>query len=625
MICTALSSQLTIHGVICYDVRVKSPEAGASLQREASPLGLAGVKSPKFRAVIIRGCHKIMGMKKTLPAILSALVITAVSVCTAASGIAAEAPDPSTEGALSMTEDPSGTYEPQVEKGLLRISLTEPVGTMDVQKTTGDYLIPLNIYERLFDLQSEEDGSSQLVNGLAEDYSVSPDGLTYSFTLRGDAFFSDGTPVTSSDVAFTFTRMLALKESVQSDFADMIRGAEEVMSGQTDTLEGIHVIDDKHLDISLSEPFAGYIYQLATPSCSILSESFVTQAGNDFGSDAGLTLGSGPYRVTEFTDERITLEENPYYHCHEGEQLSVSKAQIFILPPALIDRSFRTGGLDLLDTTNVNPDTVEDVYKSDVWSDRLVVRNKVEIQYLMLNMDAYLLDDIRIRKAIGMAINRQKILDTLYGGDGILTDGIYPRGLIGFCEENQGWLTYDPEEARRLISEVPGAGEVRLELAANSQSNARKLTMLQMIRQDLSDVGLNVSIVNYDSDSQMFLRKEGRLMAYCGEWSADFNDPDNFIYTFFGSREKTKNRSSNYADSTVFRRITEARAIQDQEERLQEYADLEKLLVQDEAVWVPLFSTNHLFVLGDRTESFTPFWAGWSSMYFRDVVLKEGQ
>ena len=568
-----------------------------------------------------------MGMKKTVAILLSVLLCTSVPVCAPASGSenAAGAPGPSSEDVSSMTEALSEADAPQTEKGLLRIALTEPVSTMDVQKTTGDYLIPLNIYERLFDIESEEDGSSQLVNGLAEDCSVSEDGLTYSLTLRGDAYFSDGTPVKASDVAFTFTRMLALKESVQTDFADMILGAEEVMNGRTDTLGGIHVVDDRHLDITLSEPFAGYLYQLATPSCSILSESFVTQAQGGYGSAAELTLGSGPYRVTEYTNGRITLEQNPYYHCHEGEELSVSEAQILILPPALIDRSFRDGELDLLDTNNVNPDTVENVYKSDSWSDRLVSRNRVEIQFIMMNLEAFPLDDIRIRKAIGMAVNRQKILDSIYGGDGILTDGIYPKGLIGFCEENQGWLSYDPEEAKKLISEVPGAGEIRLELAANSQSSVRKLTMLEMIRQDLSDVGLNVSIVNYDSDSYMFLRRAGRLMVYCGEWSADFNDPDNFIYTIFGSRDKTQYRSSNYADDKVFRRITGARVIQDQSERLEEYAALEKLLVQDEAVWVPLFSTNHLFVLGERVESFTPFWAGWSSMYFSDVVLKEGR
>ena len=164
-----------------------------------------------------------------------------------------------------------------------------------------------------------------------------------------------------------------------------------------------------------------------------------------------------------------------------------------------------------------------------------------------------------------------------------------------------------------------------MELAANYQNSARRLTILEMIQQDLNDVGLRADIVSYDGDTMMYLRRNSSLMLYIGEWSADFNDPDNFIYTLFGSRGKTYSRSSNFQVPSVFARIQKARGIQDREQRMQEYADLERILVQENAVWVPLFSTEHLFVLGDRVESFSPFWAGWSSMYFRDVVLKEGK
>ena len=138
----------------------------------------------------------------------------------------------------------------------------------------------------------------------------------------------------------------------------------------------------------------------------------------------------------------------------------------------------------------------------------------------------------------------------------------------------------------------------------------------------ITAAGLNVAVVSYDEDSRFYLRKEGLLMAYTGEWSADFNDPDNFIYTFFGSRAKSLYRSSNFSDEQVIRRIARARTLQDEEERLREYAELEKILIQDEAVWVPLFSTSHLFILGKRLESFTPFWAGWGSLYLKDIVLK---
>ena len=527
--------------------------------------------------------------------------------------------------AEDITEGASPDVDVPLEAGLLRIGISDPVRTMDVQKTTEEYMIPLNIYERLFDIQVDEDGSSRVVNGLAEDYSVSDDGLTYRFTLRENAFFQDGTPVNASDVAYTFTRMLSEEESVQTDFADMILGAEDVMTGKADVPKGIQILNDKQLEITLSEPFAGYIHLLAAPSCSILSESFTTRAGDSYGTSAEMTFGSGPYMVTEYSQNSVTLEKNPYYQCHEDETLSVSKAVFLVLPPALMDQTFQEDGIDLLDTNLINPDAVKKYYSSAEWSDALVTRSRVEIQYMMLNMDAGILKDSQIRKAVQMAINRQEILDKLYDGKGSLTDGIFPEGLIGYCEENQGWLEYNPEGAKKLIDQVPEAKELHLELAANSQSNTRRLTMLKMIQQDLSAVGLNAQIVSYDSDSFMYLRTSGRLMAYTGEWSADFNDPDNFIYTFFGNRGKTLYRSSNFADEEVFARITGARAIQEEEKRLEEYADLERLLIRDEAVWVPLFSSEHLFVLGERVEDFVPFWAGWSSMYLRDVTLKEGR
>ena len=540
-------------------------------------------------------------------------------LCALMAGCAVEGAEPAPEAQGSAESSPSsGTA---VEGGLVRLALSDAVETMDVHRNTTDYMLPLNIYERLFDIRVNEDGSTRLENSLAEDWSVSKDGLTYHFTLRDDAFFSDGTPVKASDVAFTFTRMLALPDSRQTDFADMIRGAAAVMAGEADVPEGIRVLDDRNLEITLSEPFSGYIYQLATPSCSILSEKCVREAGEAFGSGAENTIGSGPYRVTEFTPARITLERNPYYVCRRGEELTVRRAEFRILAPALIDRGFRDGEIDLLDLSRVNPEVVEQVYKAPEWTERLITYNRVEVQYLMLNVETPPLNDVRVRRAVQMAIDRQRILDEIYNGDGRLLDGIYPRGLIGYCADNQGWLRYDPRSAARLIDEVPGAKDVRLELAVNSESEIRTLRMMEMIRQDLSAAGLDVSIVSYDEQSRVYLRKAGRLMAYTGEWSADFNDPDNFIYTFFGSRAKTLDRSGTYSDETVIARLAAARTIPDEAERLAEYASLERVLIREEAVWVPLFSSEHLFLPGDRVESFTPFWAGWGSLYLRDIVL----
>ena len=543
------------------------------------------------------------------------MVLPVLILCLCAAGCAA--------GTVEKPENNDTPEQTEIVAGVLRLAMPDAVSTMDVHKTSEEYLIPLNVYERLLEVTVNEDGSTELTKGLAEDWSLSADGLTYSFTLRPDAYFSDGTPVKASDVAFSFTRMLSLPESEQQDFANMILGADAVLNGETDTLEGIRVVDDRHVQITLSEPLAAYLSVLATPSCSVLSEKNVTESGAAFGTSAEQTVGSGPYMVTELTSDKVTLEKNPYYHCRAGEELSAERVEISIMDPALIDRSFQTGELDLLDAAYVNPDVVENVYKTEPWKDRLISQGSMEIHYLMLNVAEPPLDDVRIRQAVQMAIDRQRILDKLYGGDGELTDGIYPRGLIGFCEENQGWLPYDPEQAAKLLKEAAGEKTVSLEIAASSETNIRELNMLEMIRQDLEAAGFHAAIIIYDDATRLALRKAGELMVSKGEWGADFNDPDNFIYTYFGSREKTRYYSGNYADETVLNRVARARTIRDEAQRLAEYAALEKRLVREEAVWVPLFSTEHLFVLGERVERFTPFWAGWSDLYFKDVVLKQ--
>ena len=304
------------------------------------------------------------------------------------SGTSAAAAEAAVPGSSESSVKTDGSAEvpaaPEAEEGLFRAGLVEDIDTMDVHRTTSEYVVPINVFERLFEIRQKDDNTTELVPGLAEGYSLSEDGRVYTFTLRENAFFSDGTPVRASDVAFTFSRMLSLPDSLQTDFADMIQGADAVMAHEKDTPEGIRVLDDRHVEITLSEPFAGYIYQVATPSCSILSEKCVMAAGEEYGTSPETTIGSGPYMVTEFSSGRgLTLELNPYW---KKEQPSVRKAQLLVLDPALMDAAFQRGELDLLDLDAIHTDTIKSVYKSDKWKDRLLSKGCVETNYLMMNL-----------------------------------------------------------------------------------------------------------------------------------------------------------------------------------------------------------------------------------------------
>lgn len=512
------------------------------------------------------------------------------------------------------------------DAGILHLAWTSDIQTLDVQTTSANYMIPMNVFDRLFEIKLNDDGTTELVPSLVKDYTVSDDGLTYEFTLRDDVKFSDGTPLTASDVEFTLVRLLGLDTSVNTDFASCILGADDYIEQEgysyDDTIEGIKVTDDTHLTITLAYPFAGFLYELATPAGCIYSKAAVEAAGDDYGNDYKAAIGSGPYVVTDWTrDSDLEMEVNPEYW---GEEPSVKKVDIQIVPDAsTINMMFQNGEIDILDCDDLDSSVIDSTYKT-AYADKIVSSNRLATTYLILNEDDQYLSDVNVRKAIQMAIDRQSILDTVYSGDGNLCDGIYPKGLIGYSEENQGWLKYDPDAAKKLLEDSGYTdGEIKMELAADSSASSSVTLVLQMVQANLQAIGIDASIVSYDEASWLALRKSGEMNSFVATWTADFNDPDNFIYTFFGNDEKTKIRSINYKDEDTMKRVEEARAITDETERLAEYDALEKKIVEDDAAWVPLFGRTHLFVISDRVAKFVPHWAGYSDFNVTGVTMAE--
>ena len=105
--------------------------------------------------------------------------------------------------------------------------------------------------------------------------------------------------------------------------------------------------------------------------------------------------------------------------------------------------------------------------------------------------------------------------------------------------------------------------------------------------------------------------------------TADFNDPDNFIYTFFGNEEKTTLRSINYGDTDAMARVSSARAIVDEAERIAEYQAMEEKIIQEDAAWVPMYSRAHLFAVSTRVQNFVPVWSGIGDKFFNGITLTE--
>lgn len=552
--------------------------------------------------------------RSTMKKLLSILLIAAVMLTAAACGSTSSAPaasDAAVSGSAPVSSIP-------VEDGLLRVAALYDISTMDVAQTTDNYMVPMNIFDRLFESKVQSDGSTDIVNSLCVDYTVSDDGLTYSFTLREGVVFSNGNALTADDVLYSFVRLLTAG-GVNDDIPLEILGGAELQNGESDELAGFCVIDDYHFDITLVAANAGFIAELTGPAMSIVDKETMESVDN-FGLSCEDTIGTGPYIITEWVvNDHYTLEYNDKYW---GDEPSVKKMVVSIIPdPSTQNLMYQNGELDIIDLESLDSSIVDATYKT-LYSDKIVVSPRVGLTYFALNASNEYLSDVNVRKALQMAIDADAIVASIYGGDAIVENGIIPQGVWGFNSALER-PAYDPAAAKALLAEAGYAeGEIHFELAMDSSASGNVQLVYQVIQQQLQAIGISAEIKSYDESSWLDLRKSGEMDSFVANWTMDYNDPANIMYTFFGSADKTAIRSLNYADTDVMARVAAASGITDDAERMAEYQALEEKIVVEDAAWVPLLGNTHLFALGNRVESFVPYWAGFSNFYASDVTLK---
>ena len=502
--------------------------------------------------------------------------------------------------------------------GYLVAALNADIQTADVQKTSKDYEVPFNIFDRLVDVEVDADGNSKIVPSLAENWDISDDGLEYTFHLRQGVKFHNGNDFTAEDVAYTFHRMLTVEGGVNTEFIDQIKGANELLAGETDTLEGVEVVDDYTIKVTLKEPFAGFLASISSPGVSIYDSEATEAAGDQFGMDPAVTVGTGPFEFSSWSfNNQLVLTRNEDYWKGASKLPGVV---IKIIPDTETQSMmFESGELDILDL-DYAADSVDRF--TETYPDQIVQGPRVGIVYFTMNFNKEPFQDVRVRKAVQMSIDRQAILDALYGGRGQVEQGIFPHGLIGF-NPDQEEIKYDPEAAKALLAEAGYADGFDMEIAADSSASDTMTMALEIVSDQLAEVGIRAEIKNYDESTWLETRKSGELGSFMSTWSADYNDPDNFIYTFFGNEEKTRIRSINYPDTEVMERVAKARTLVNEDERLAEYKALEEKLIHEDAAWVPMFSRLHLFAVSKRVQGFAPLWSGLSDQLFYNISLSE--
>ncbi len=517
-------------------------------------------------------------------------------------------------GSTSGTEaEPSA---PDTSRFLVAVE-DEP-DTVDFQCTSIHYTVAQNVFNRLVEMENDENGEMQILPSLAESWELSDDGRTYTFHLRKDVAFSNGSPLTASDVQYTFTRLLTHPGSCNRDIVDGILGAEALMNGTADHLEGLNILGEMDFSITLEYPFQAFLACLSMPAASILDQETTEEAGDRFGIDPDWTIGTGSFILWKWIPgEGLLLTANK--DCWQGPPCCEGLDLRFVTDSKEIRRMFERGNIDVLDLDEVG-NSAEFFLHGSAYQGRLFSVPRIGITYIALNEAIAPLNDVRVRKALQLSLNRDMLLSAIYGGRGSLENGIFPHGLYGYNPELPE-IPYDPEEAMRLLAEAGYSDGLDLTVSVNSASTRWEMSVLRLAASTWSKIGIRARIDVIDESEFMRLRKSGQLACYTALWSADFNDPDNFIYTFFGNKENTSFRSLCYPREDVMERIRNARAIVDPEERIREYQDLERIIVQEDAAWIPLYSRLRYYVTSKRLKGIQASWNGSVKNKYREMSI----
>ena len=477
----------------------------------------------------------------------------------------------------------SGTKEKAGSTGgTYRVAITEEPPIIDPQLDTT--LMVYNMSRNVFStLLRYKPGSLELEPELlAEMPKADADNVTYHFKLRSGVTFHNGAKLTSKDVKATFERMLTpATEAANTWVLAEIKGAQEMLDGKAKELAGIVVKDDLNFDIVLARPFGPFLQNLATAPASIFPADVIKEKGAQFGR---APVGTGPFKLAKWdANSLLKLEKNPNYF--EKGLPYLDGVEYRVIPEESTRwMEFQAGTLD-----EGAPPTAEFTAAKTSGDYQFIEYTTLNTWYIAFDQKTF--TDKRVREAISLAIDRQKLLTAVWNDQGKIAKQFVTPGIPGAIEKAAD-LKYDPAKAKELLKQ---AGVTNLKIEAWQRGTDKVSDLNLAIQQMLKEVGIDWQVKMVDRATFNATRAKGNIPANQGNWYADYPDPDNYLYTYFHSSQST-GMSINFSDPAVDKILDEARGLADQNKRQKMYQDLEKKLILEEYRIIPLLhQTGYTF------------------------------
>jgi oligopeptide transport system substrate-binding protein len=425
---------------------------------------------------------------------------------------------------------PAAFADQPKQGGDVVVTFKDDLATLDpaIGYDWNNWSIIKSIFSGLMDYKP---GTTELTPDLAESYTISDDGMTYTFKLRSGLKFHNGRALTSADVRYSIERAVNPKTQCPgAGYFSTIKGYDDVAAGKTTSLAGLATPDDSTVVFTLTRPDATFLHIMAINFAFVVPKEEVEKYGADFGHHP---VGAGAFKFVEWqVGQKLVLERNKDYHIQGVPYLDKITFE-FGQDPTVALLRLKKGEVDLLGD-GIPPAQFLQVTSDPANKDLWVAGAQMNTDYVTMNVKVKPFDNLKVRQAVNMAINKDRVIQII-NGRAKVANQVLPPSLPGYDTAHQGY-PYDPAKAKALLAEAGYPDGFSTTLYSTDIDPQPRIA--QAIQQDLAGIGIKADIKSLAGAAVIEAGgTEGQApMIWSGgmAWIADFPDPSDFYTVILG-------------------------------------------------------------------------------------------
>lgn len=421
---------------------------------------------------------------------------------------------------------------------------------------------------------------------LAESWEIKDGGKTYVFKIRKGVKFSNGREVTAEDFKWCLERNCdpQFPSTTAGTYLSDIVGVNERKTGKAPTIAGVTVLDKYSLQIRLDKPRPYFLGKLTYPVAFVFAKEAVQDPKKEL-TTVEQMIGTGGFKFeTVKVDQVVTMVANADYW--DGKPAIEKIERPVVGDPTTRVSLYRRGDIDLV---MLERQDLAEIEKDDRLKPDLKFFDRPVLWYIGINCDLEpAFKDVRVRRALAMALDRDQIVNVILGGVNKRIDSILPPGVLGYREGVKG-IPYDPEGARKLLADAgypEGKGLPEMKIYFRNNRADIRIVAENAVTQWNNNLGLKVSAQDMEWGAYLAKHNKKEIPLYHMRWGADYLDAENFLSTLlatYGNENKVK-----YSNKKFDALCREADTILDEEKRKKLYAEAEDLVIQ-EAPFIPIY------------------------------------